>query len=610
MQRSDVAHNDGPVLSRHLIPLVFPGEAPWNVEGLPPLFPDTLASGGRLSQKQVASIRRCAEKRLNALLYSGRSLDYGFNLARHEVIASLNRVQLEPSQRRRLDALLAAWPVGEDLSLAMIASIHGFGVTSMMRIFAAFDASEDRLEEPGMPDMKIEDAVHDARYLRDMVTRHGITADDVRLCGFLTAFVSTMQADDGQLVMAIDAYLGHENRPEIASTLLALGAARLRECERMSLDEELPDILRSALVLQGKVGHFELLARRLGVLGAAPCAVADLAREVGCSRESLYLYERSLSVLLKGRSAYRPALTRTIDLVRCLAVHGPISVEQIEMGLRAAGLTKGPFSFDGILRMAEFMSIDVTDIRGFALPTQWKAGMAVRDSNFVLRHALVGEVRDQCADTGAAHVEILQSRMSEAAGGLVNREEIESVIREAGLEWLDERQTWLWEPVFDRNRVAVILDKMLTVSGPRGLGFDDFYRGYVKTMAHTQSHGSRPLLPCRVAHALVASLPWCRLNAQRAVSRTGRASADPLSSVEKTAVVTLAREQGVMSREAFRAAMSEQGISESAIYQVVEWSPILNKRDNGEVGLCGHRNRQTAGARIAALAAGALAAVQ
>lgn len=589
-----------PVLSRHLVPLVFSGPAPWPIEGGVLLWQESLQSGKGLSCKAVASLLRCAQKRINARLYSSRLVDHEFDLMRSEVIAIQDRLDIDARIRRRLDLLLDKWEGSCKLRLSMIASIDGFGEASVMRVFNAIDAVQRDQDAESEEPMKIDELERDARYLREVITSNEIRADDVRLCGFLSAIPSMLHAEDLGLDAALNAFVQAGSQPEMVGRLIQQCAVRVRECAGMTLDEELPDIVRAALMLQGKAAQFEIMCKRLGVFGDEPCSIADLAKAIGCSRETLYLYERALSVVLKERRPYAPTLRRCLRLIRSLAEVGPVSVEQIGAAMQAAGLARRSFSFESLLRMADFMGLEVGDIRAMALPKQWKAGVMVRsDDSFVLRLALIAEVRAQCTDSGAAQLEILQSRLSEQAGMLIGRDDIDGIIEEVGCEWLDDRQVWLWEPAFEKNRAVQILDKMLTVCGRTPLPFDEYFNAYVKTMGHTQSLGHRPMLPYRTMQALVNGLTWCRMSAQRQIVRTQRAASDPLSSVEKTAVVVLSRNRGGMRRDQFRTMMATHGISESAIYQVVEWSPVIVKRDCGTVGLCGQRVTQSSPVKLA-----------
>ena len=311
---------------------------------------------------------------------------------------------------------------------------------------------------------------------------------------------------------------------------------------------------------------------RMGWDGQGGCSLQTAGRECGLTRERARQLIAPVLMMPRSHKSLH-ALERVLAFVRR---HANSCAEELEVGLKAAGLTDNIFRLEGILKTADTLGRRA----GFSI-------QQVRGERFVVTHSqiitsIVRMGESNVGRWGACTISDIRRQIIATEEVKLRKTFIRKVfLTRPDILWLDDANKWFWLKSIKKNRVIRRIDKILSVA-PRVLVSEIYsavYNDYYM-------RGHR--IPKPVLLRLLQELPSCRLNGRYLELKANIEVARSLSAAEIVTRDLLHSHGGILDLNRLRDLCFASGISRSNFWRILSRSSVICRHSRGVYGLVGY----------------------
>lgn len=469
-------------------------------------------------------------------------------------------------------------PSGRQLSeftIGNVLSFHAFGRTSLINLLeelakayasapTAYQCPEASAEADVHRSRRTATLVHALR-LRNAIGDCLITAND---CRFGSELRSLGYEDTDTLVRDLESSLiTSEERIQAVVRVIEI----ITQAIDLTVEEEalaLRDAKsgsRKAAMIRAYFGFSSLGARTL----------ADVGRIHGLTRERVRQICAPPGLRAVASSSFTPSVSH---VAQCISEEAPVLSATLESKLQRTGLVEPHTRVGDIIRYAKATGLEVgareIELDGVRL---------------VLRESMESDVRDIVSRTKrliSVHGATTPMRVSEDAQRARQSgpapKEVESLVNLLpSFRIIDRDPAWIISTAPPNDRLLIKIARILSVGGKLTV------RDTRNALRRDYRHGAL-VPPSRVLHEVLLGIPGIRLVDGRLVMDARlRGRADLGRSSEAVMVEMLRDAGGVSERRQLLEMAKIKGISEPRFWQIVNYSPFLQRLYRGVYGLVG-----------------------
>jgi hypothetical protein len=441
--------------------------------------------------------------------------------------------------------------------------IRGFGVRCLLDLLTALEG----IGAAGVEDDDGTDAaavIRAAKRMRSHSYADAVLRDDLRLGEYVRA-LSPKAATLGAALDHLIAAQANVANPTRTAQVLAALRSRIAVCLRQRLERELWDFTSPAGIERNRT----MAAKYFGWDGAGERTLQTVADEYSLTRERVRQVASRVTVRLSGKRPFAPALDKVAEYV---ADRTPGVVADLVEGLLAEGLTERRFDLSVLPAAATAMGRELT----FEIVRQHGRLLAVFSEGGDLASDILRAARRAVEHWGATTIDDIVARVEGAS-----KEVTSSILSgRPDFAWLDEASGWFWLSSVPRNRLRNQIEKIVAVANRIDIG--ELRSGVGR---HHRMKGFAP--PRRVLLEFCRQMPAYRVEGQTVVCDPATPIEEVLSESEQTMYRVLHKEGPIMQRLKLEERCLAAGMSRSAFYMFLEYSPVFARYARGVYGLRG-----------------------
>lgn len=315
-----------------------------------------------------------------------------------------------------------------------------------------------------------------------------------------------------------------------------------------------------------------IVARHYGLDGNGGANFQKVGDEFELTRERVRQIVAENALLRYRKTGAVSTLARVISSIISTL---PSPAADVEMTLRAEGLTLRLFRLEGVLAIAELLGCPapfrVTQINGV------RYAVAVRHRPF---QDILTEARQIVRRNGMATIASCISGRSKT--GISQRElDLAEVLlsAEPGFQWLLPGSGWFWFSTMVHNRAADRIRKMLAVANPLNIG----------ELRNGLSRMGDPLAPKKILLEFCRHLPGLSVYGDTVGAETEIRLDEVLNKTERDIFKLLSEHNGCMANSELIRGSRTLGIKRPTFYQCVTYSPIVSRYNRSYYRLIGSR---------------------
>jgi hypothetical protein len=332
-----------------------------------------------------------------------------------------------------------------------------------------------------------------------------------------------------------------------------------------TLESELSDALKHVASERNR----QLVARRLGWDGQAPCSLVDAGVRFRLTRErARQLLAVALPVL--RQNTIGPALDAVLAFVK--EQRGEL-VSDVEQWLVQLGLMDGSITLPGVLCAAQVFRRRPTFQLNRIGDTLF-VGPVWQVARIILKTAM-----KNVAHHGATRVSDLRLGVSRIRRRTVDEQLVRRILgTRSDVRWLDDTSEWFWLAMVPRNRLLARVRKVLAVCP----------QIHVSKLKEAISRARPPLrLPETTLRSICAQLSWCRVTGQCVESRVVLRIDDVLGEAEAIVCALLRDNGGPLPVTKLESLCWGRGVKEHNLCRILSVSPVIERFGKGIYGLVG-----------------------
>ncbi len=247
----------------------------------------------------------------------------------------------------------------------------------------------------------------------------------------------------------------HDNSPpELVLGAITKIRSKVARARHLHLEKELDDIASSFLA--GKSTDIAL-----GFLGWSGNGVKTLQAagdEHHITRERVRQITSKFAKKVKSAHPFVPTLKRVVAFVTRRL---PVSSQEVEVGLREAGLTRSLFRSDGIIAAAGLLGLPVS----FVIEEHHGSRTLVRHEDAGLTKSVIRLARKVVSRSGIGNVADLRDLVHEEKGTLLEDSVVGGILQGVNsLRWLGDGHEWFLLMDTPRNHLITLVAKVLSVA--------------------------------------------------------------------------------------------------------------------------------------------------
>lgn len=272
-------------------------------------------------------------------------------------------------------------------------------------------------------------------------------------------FKGLLPPGSGTLLQRLDEATSADATPAALATLANAAEgirAKVREIEKLSLDEALRDYLQS---LSGwDDARLEALAARLGWDGQPPRTLEESGQMIGVTRERIRQLQTKIVSKLPSHPILMPALDTALS---CVAETAPMEADKLALHLMEKGISSVPFHPLSVLAAAGACGRTGT----FRVERVGKALRVITTGELANASAVISAASRKASSVGVGNVDDVAASLE--GDGQLDADVVREILQSySEAEFLDEDWFWMPSGKAERNRLHNVTRRMLAVAQP------------------------------------------------------------------------------------------------------------------------------------------------
>lgn len=362
---------------------------------------------------------------------------------------------------------------------------------------------------------------------------------------------------------------------------------RRRKAEKLHQDlriNNLEDELNYLAELARGERNRQIIIKYFGWDGQGPRTLEAVGKEFGMTRERVRQicnnFEESFKKANKKGNILTPNLDRSLKFV---IDNLPDLADDLEQKLISRGITKTPFSLEGILTAANFLGRKAR----FRIVYLGGKRIIIKPGSAKIPKIIIRLAKKSIDRFGVTTISDVCGQTHEETNRIITKEFTTKILNlRKDLRWLDESGGWFWfySPPKDRsrNRLLNLVQKILAVTGL--IDISDLRAGVSRA---SRMYGFAP--PRRVLLELCRQVPGVQVIGSM-VKADPPLNWEEILKANEWGMVSILKEYGpVMQREDFEKKCLELGMKQTTFGLYLGHSSIITKFAKGIYGLRGSR---------------------